>query len=453
MPINRTGLPHAAASTSQTEEASTSQAQASRPLPDPLRAQIEQDERFDRLSPIPRDLRREIVRRLEPRSMARLGSTSREMAPVAREEMQAFMDRNPCYDLLTDFGEIGSGERLRAALHAVTHFPYPADQDRSEQILRRYGRLAARIPSLPRAQRFEAFTAVLNCATRYSGDMAFRVVARLTNDLGCLPEDLRALAFHAILPSLIATRRQALQAAAGAAHGGHMVAGAEADAADVQGDAAPGAQGAVAPAQGGAAGGIGGALPFNLLASAIRQLPEEAVNLAITEAAALQTGPRLLAEVTLRLHLVGLEPIHRFQQAYAQLAEHLARSGDGAEALTHLVALLDTLPDPGVRQAAFRELTRAVHALNSTESSAAVLRRLAGALPQQPAAVRYLCSLDVLAAAGSLFPSEQIPVIASVRAQAAAIPNQAAELIARCDDGIATASMMLATVSRRYMDM
>lgn len=126
--------------------------------------------------------------------MARLGSTSREMAPVAREEMQAFMDRNPCYDLLTDFGEIGSGERLRAALHAVTHFPYPADQDRSEQILRRYGRLAARIPSLPRAQRFEAFTAVLNCATRYSGDMAFRVVARLTNDLGCLPEDLRALA-------------------------------------------------------------------------------------------------------------------------------------------------------------------------------------------------------------------------------------------------------------------
>ncbi|TQU95108.1 type III secretion system effector protein XopI, partial [Xanthomonas perforans] len=123
-----------------------------------------------------------------------------------------------------------------------------------------------------------------------------------------------------------------------------------------------------------------------MLASAIRHLPEEAVNLAITEAAALQTGPRLLAEVTLRLHLVGLEPIHRFQQAYAQLAEHLARSGDGAEALTHLVALLNRLPDPGVRQAAFRELTRAVHALDSTESGAAVLRRLAGALPHQPAA-------------------------------------------------------------------
>lgn len=67
--------------------------------------------------------------------------------------------------------------------------------------------------------------------------------------------------------------------------------------------------------------------------------------------------------------------------------------------------------------------------------------------------MRYLCSLDVLAAAGSLFPSEQIPVIATVRAQAAAIPNQAAELIARCDAAIATASMMLATVSRRYLDM
>ncbi|AXQ11613.1 type III secretion system effector protein [Xanthomonas oryzae pv. oryzae] len=189
-----------------------------------------------------------------------------------------------------------------------------------------------------------------------------------------------------------------------------------------------------------------------MLASAIRQLPEEEVNLAITDAAALQTGPRTLAEVTLRLHLVGLEPIHRFQHAYAQLAERLARSGDGAEALIHLVALLNRLSNPGLRQAAFRELTRALHALDSTESGAAVLRRLATALPHQPDEVRYLCSLDVLAATVSLFPSEQIQVIATVRAQAAAIPNHADELIARCDDAIATASMMLATVSRRYMD-
>ncbi|ATB57342.1 type III secretion system effector protein [Xanthomonas citri pv. fuscans] len=452
MPINRTGLPHAVASTSQTQEALTSQASGSQGVLDPGTVPTQHAETFDGLSALPNDLRREILQRCGPRSLARLGSVSRQMAEDT-SGMRAFLTARPRYDPSLEFGAVRSAESMRVALDEVTHFPYPDDEDRSEQILRGYGRLAARIPSLPQAQRFEAFTEVLNHATRYSGNMAFRVVARLTDDLGCLPEDLRALAFHAILPSLIATRRQALQAAAGAAHGGHMGAVAEADAGGVQGDAEPGAQGAVAPAQGGAAGGIGGALPFHLLASAIRQLPEEAVNLAITEAAALQTGPRLLAEVTLRLHLVGLEPIHRFQQAYAQLAEHFARSGDGAEALTHLVALLNRLPNPGVRQAAFRELTRAVHALDSTESGAAVLRRLAGALPHQPAAVRYLCSLDVLAAAGSLFPSEQIPVIAAVRAQAAAIPNQAAELIARCDDAIATASMMLATVSRRYLDM
>lgn len=91
---------------------------------------------------------------------------------------------------------------------------------------------------------------MLNHATRYSGNMAFRVMARLTDDLGSLPEDLRALAFHAILPSLIATRRQALQAAAGAAHGGQMGAVAEADVGGVQGDGGPGVQGAVALAQG-----------------------------------------------------------------------------------------------------------------------------------------------------------------------------------------------------------
>ncbi|QBG89417.1 F-box domain-containing protein [Xanthomonas oryzae] len=449
MPINRTGLPHAVASTSQTQE--TSQASASQGVLDPGTVPPQRGETFGGLSALPNDLRREIVQRCGPRSLVRLGSVSWQMAEDTRD-VRAFLTARPRYDPSLEFGAVHSAESMRLALDEVTHFPYPDDEDRSEQILRGYGRLAARIPSLPQAQRFEAFTAVLNHASRYSGNMAFRVMARLTDDLGSLPEDLRALAFHAILPSLIATRRQALQAAAGAAHGGQMGAVAGADAGGVQGDGGPGGQGAVALAQGGAAGGIGGALPFNLLASAIRQLPEEAVNLAITEAAALQTGPRLLAEVTLRLHLVGLEPIHRFQHAYAQLAERLARSGDGAEALTHLVALLNRLSNPGLRQAAFRELTRAVHALDSTASGAAVLLRLARALPHQHEEVRYLCSLDVLAEAASLFPSEQIQVVATVRAQAAAIPNHADELTARCDEAIATASMMLATVSRRYMD-
>ncbi len=219
MPINRTGLPHAVASTSQTQE--TSQASASQGVLDPGTVPPQRAESFDGFSALPSDLRRDIVRRCGPRSLVRLGSVSRQMAEDTRD-VRAFLTARPRYDPSLEFGAVHSAESMRVALDEVTHFPYPDDEDRSEQILRGYGRLAARIPSLPQAQRFEAFTAVLNHATRYSGNTAFRVVARLTDDLGCLPAGLRALAFHAILPSLIATRRQALQAAAGAAHGGHL---------------------------------------------------------------------------------------------------------------------------------------------------------------------------------------------------------------------------------------
>jgi hypothetical protein len=118
--------------------------------------------------------------------------------------------------------------------------------------------------------------------------------------------------------------------------------------------------------------------------------------------------------------------------------------------LTHLAALSNGLPDPGMRQAAFRELTRAVSALASTEDRAAVLVRLAGTLHHQQAAARYLCSLDVLGAAQSLSPSEHIRVIVAVRAQAPAIQHHAAELIARCDQAIAAARMMLAKTSRLH---
>ncbi|OAX56808.1 type III secretion system effector F-box protein XopI [Xanthomonas graminis] len=456
MPINRTGLPPAAASSRQTEQASTSQAPASQPPPDPPAVQTGRAEIFDSLSQLPRDSRREIVRRLGPRSLARLGRVSRQMADDAREGMQAFLTARPRYDPSVEFGAVTSAERMGAALHAATHFPYPDDEDRSEQRLRAYAMLAARLPSLPEEQRFEAFTAVLDHATRFSGPLAFSVLARLTHELGSLPEqpgDLRALAFHAILPSLIATHRQAQAAEGVAAPGADVGAAPVADAGAAQVAAAWGAPApAAVPAQEVAAAGGPQALPFGLLARAISQLPEAAMARAVTEAAALQTGSRLRAEVTLRFSLVRLEPIHLFQQAYAHVAGQLASSDNGAEALTHLAALSNGLPDPGMRQAAFRELTRAVSALASTEDSAAVLVRLAGTLHHQQAAARYLCSLDLLGAAQSLSPGEHIRVIVAVRAQAPAIQHHAAELIARCDQAIELASMMLATVSRRYMD-
>jgi|GEM_PF-1595339 len=461
MPINRTGLAHAVASTSQMQEASTSQVPPRALHPDPHAVQPERAAQLDLLSALPRGPRHEIVRRLGPRSMARLGQTSREMAATAREGMQAFLEARPRYDPSVDFGVVTSADSMHAALQAVTHFPYPDDEDHDEQRLRGYGRLAARIPSLPQAQRFEAFTAILNHASRHSGDLAFRVLARLTYDVGSLPEELRALAFHAILPSLVTTRRQAQQAAAAAAQqvapGAAQQVAVEAmageDAVAAQGDADAAALGAVL-AQEGAAGGVRRALPFRLLARAISQLPEAAVTRAIAEAVALQSGSPLLADATLRFYLVKLEPIYRFQQAYAHLAEHLARSDNGVESLSHLAALLGSLPDPGMRQAAFRQLTRAVHLLSSTDGSATVLRRLAGALPQQPAAVRYLCSLDVLAAADDLFhPSEQIHVIGAVREQAGGIPNHAVALIARCDEAIAAANMMLAASSSRQLNL
>lgn len=152
MPINRTGLPHAVASTSQTQEALTSQASGSQGVLDPGTVPTQRAETFDGLSALPNDLRREILQRCGPRSLARLGSVSRQMAEDT-SGMRAFLTARPRYDPSLEFGAVHSAESMRVALDEVTHFPYPDDEDRSEQILRGYGRLAARIPSLPQAQR------------------------------------------------------------------------------------------------------------------------------------------------------------------------------------------------------------------------------------------------------------------------------------------------------------
>lgn len=98
MPITNTGLSHAVASTSQTEEATTSQAQVNHPLPSAYAAQNPRSPIFDRLSALPRELRQNIVGRLDHRSKARLGSTSRKMAAETSGRMQTLGAADARYD-------------------------------------------------------------------------------------------------------------------------------------------------------------------------------------------------------------------------------------------------------------------------------------------------------------------------------------------------------------------
>ncbi|TQT82260.1 hypothetical protein DB778_24445, partial [Xanthomonas perforans] len=102
MPITSTGLSHAVASTSHTEEGQPSQAQASTQLPNPHFVENKRSPVFDRLSALPPTLRQNIVGRLDHRSKARLGSTSRRMAAEIGERTHTLQApaarRNPIAD-------------------------------------------------------------------------------------------------------------------------------------------------------------------------------------------------------------------------------------------------------------------------------------------------------------------------------------------------------------------
>ena len=405
MPTNRIGLAHAVASTSQMEEASTAQVQAAPRHSDPPAAQAERAAPLDLLSALPGGPRHEIMRRLGPRSMARLGRTSMQMAADAREGMQAFLAARPRYDPSVAFGDVTSVQGMRAALNAVTHFPYPDDEDHDEQRMHGYGRLTALIPSLPEQARFEAFTSVLDHAARLSARFGLSALVRLLDQGRALPEARREEAFQTILPRLLAVHAQAQQA-----------------------DAAQQDE------------------PMSLsppLARAISYLPRAAIRRAVTEVAARRSGPRAQMEAVLHLQVLVMRPSRLFAQEYREVARQLARSANGVNALSHLIGLLPVLPDPQMRLSAFIALADAASVLDSDQNTSAVLVQLAEALPQIPGAVRHECGMCLLMEARDLCPGEQISVISAVREQATAIPNRVAQFIMICHREMSKANARL----------
>lgn len=197
-------------SSSSVWEASSSQAEAAQPQP--ARRDDQYNRRasmFDGLSDLPSELRAKIVQPLGPDSLASLSSTSRQMAQDTADRLQTLLRTRPRYDPALDFGSITTAQDVRASLRAVENFPYPADENRTNQVVRSVGEIVQRLPALPRQQRFEAFTAVLGCIARIQNPPALVPLSMLMVQVGSLPEERREEAFNAVCPQLMAARNQA----------------------------------------------------------------------------------------------------------------------------------------------------------------------------------------------------------------------------------------------------
>ncbi len=409
-------LPRFAASASRTDEASTSRSPASRTLPNAQSPHIEQHQRFDALTPLPRDLRQEIVRRLDRKSIARLGATSREMAEAAREGMQAFLATHPRYDPLTDCRSVRSLEHLRAALRMVMRLPYPAGEDHGAR-LRACLKLVQRLKNLPESERAEGLMELLAQINQLPGQPGMPALERLKAQLEGLPTEQREAALLKVLQAASAVHDQ----------------GAQADA-----------------VQGGDALGVLSTQARLLELVLVRNLMTLPTLLsALADIAAGQPGTPAQAEATL-LHqmFVRIQRTGCFMQRYEQVVEARAGLANGRKVLNHLVHLSVTLPDPQMRWNAFCALATASSQLSHRKDTASVLVRLARALPQQPEAERYQGGELLIQAALQLDPRRLKAVSAAVRAQADAIPEHSAHFIAMCERATALADSRRAASCR-----
>ncbi|XUP37639.1 F-box protein (plasmid) [Xanthomonas axonopodis pv. vasculorum] len=416
MPFYRIALPRFAASANRTDEASTSQSPASRTLPNAQSPHIEQHQRFDALTPLPRDLRQEIVRRLDRKSIARLGATSRKMAEAAREGMQAFLATHPCYDPLTDCRSVRSLERLRAALRMVMRLPYPGGEDHGTR-LRACLKLIERLKNLPESERAEALMELLEHIKQLPGQPGLPALERLTAELEGLPTEQREAALLKVLQAASAVHDQ----------------GAQPDA--VQGGDALGVLSTQARLLELVL--VGNLMPLPMLLSALADI------------AAGQPGTPAQAEATL-LHqmFVRIQRAGLFMQRYEQVVKVRAGLANGRKVLNHLVDLSVTLPDPQMRWNAFSALATASSQLSRRKDTASVLVRLAKALPQQPQAARYQGGELLIEAALQLDPRRLKAVSAAVCAQAEAIPERSADFIAMCERATALANSRRAASCR-----
>ncbi|TCK50665.1 hypothetical protein C8F00_3167 [Xanthomonas vasicola] len=401
MHTNRIALPRAVASTSRAEEASTSQSPATCPLPDPPPAHIQQDERFDRLTPLPRDLRREILGRLDRRSIARLGATSRAMAEAARDRMELFLEAHPRYDPLTDCGRVRSLKDMRATLRMVTRLPYPGGEDHGARLTACF-QLVKRAAKLPQSERAEALMALLEHINQLPGQPTLPTLSRLTEQLGIVPREQREAYLTKVLQAAQAVHDQVAQPDA------------------VQG--------------GDAALEMLSAESRLLKIAYIRNfIPLSMLLRAVANLAAGQPGPPAQAEATL-LHEVtaGLQITGWFMERHKYVVEACARLANGRDVLNHMVDLSVTLPDPQMRWTSFGALANASSLFSRRKDTAFLLVRLANVLPQQPEAERYQGGELLLLEALQLDRRRFKAVCAAVRAQADAIPGRSADFIAMC---------------------
>lgn len=424
MRINRIGPAHTVASTSQIEEASALQAPARPRHPDPPATQNKRAAIFDGLSAMPSELRQQIVNRLDRRSMARLSATSRQMAADAREGMRAFLAAHPRHDPITDFGDVPNVDRLRSALQMITHLPYPDGENHGIR-LRAYSTLAECIGTLPTSERAQAFKTLAEQASRFPRQSVLPALERLAYALIFVPERERVAACRAMLQAAPATHDPVVQVEDGQVD--------ELQAEETQAEIAY-AEDARAESA------VLRALPpqARLLVRASKSLSISNFAPLAAEVAAQQPGPPARAEAVIFQEAVLCQDHWRFHHCYELAADHLARSNRG-EVLPHLADLSVGLSDPQMRYAAHVRLLNACSELSQDDISqkndiaAAVLLRLASALPQQPAGKRVLAATALLFQASRLDLERNSSVIVAVREQAEEVTPQVVEFRAHCD--------------------
>ena len=354
--------------------------------------------RDDRLSALPRDLHAEVARRLSPRGWASLARSGPEMAASLRRPPETGLDARPRYDPTLEFGAVHSHAELRSALDGLASFPFPADENRGDQVARGLGELAQRIPHLPEDERLGAFSDLLHRSHQLLQGSHEAPIRRAMAQIGSLPMAQRSVAFHALLQT-------------------HAAGGTR-----------------LRPAHDAEQRALDDQAWRRQLSQTISQLPEGEVAFAITQASGLEApGNRLSTEMKLNHALLALLPEHAFQLAYEAFTLEIARRPDGGRCLELLAQELRDLPD-GPRRMAFRALTQAAPQLDDKLETQSVLVRLVLRVGEQPHGEQYLSSLDVLTAAEALGVSQQLTVVQALGRIAHLIgtPGQAQALHQKC---------------------
>ncbi|KGE50684.1 hypothetical protein GW15_0219785 [Xanthomonas axonopodis pv. vasculorum] len=130
-----------------------------------------------------------LERKLRLKRMENLGSASPGQAAAAREKLQAFLAANPDYNPITDFGEVSSLERMRAAMQLVDRLPSVGDGGRHSA--RAYVKRVYSIWKLPESERGKAFMTLFAHIDKLPGQSGLRALEPFIYQLARLPGEQR----------------------------------------------------------------------------------------------------------------------------------------------------------------------------------------------------------------------------------------------------------------------